>query len=69
MRLKELRTEKNLTQAKIANMLGVSRTTVTMWEAGASQPDNETLLQIADILGTSVDELLGSTKKRSLPKK
>ena len=68
MRLKELLTEKNLTQAKIANMLGVSRTTVTMWEAGASQPDNETLLQIADILGTSVDELLGSTKKALTPK-
>lgn len=63
MRLKELRAGKNLTQAKLAKMLGVSRTTVTMWENGASQPDNDTLLQIAAILETSVDELLGGQKK------
>lgn len=63
MRLRELRTAKKLTQAKLANILGVSRTTVTMWETGASQPDNSTLLQIATILETSVDELLGGTKK------
>lgn len=67
MRLKELRKAKHLTQLKLAKLLEVSRTTVTMWENGASQPDNDTLLQIADILQISVDELLGAEPKKKAP--
>lgn len=67
MRLKELRTAKKLTQEKLSKMLGVSRTTVTMWESNASEPDTGTLLRIADILQVSVDCLLGNEKKPPTP--
>lgn len=59
MNLKALRTEKKYSQQKLATLLRVSRSTVAMWESGASQPDNDALLKIANIFDTSVDYLLG----------
>lgn len=49
-----------MSQAKLAEKLGVSRSTVSMWEIGASQPDNDNLLQLAQILNISLDALLGN---------
>ena len=63
VRLKELRTANKITQDKLSKILGVSRTTVTMWESGASEPDTDTLIRLAEILNVSVDTLLGNTKK------
>ncbi|MCD8355966.1 MAG: helix-turn-helix domain-containing protein [Clostridia bacterium] len=57
--LKELRKNKKITQAKLAEMLGVSRSTISMWEIDESQPDNDTLVKIADIFNVSTDFLLG----------
>lgn len=59
MLLKQIRKRKNINQAEIAKMIGVSRSTVSMWEIGASQPSNELLIKLSQILDTSVDELLG----------
>ncbi len=57
-KLKKLRTEKKYSQQKLADKLGVSRSTVTMWELGNSSPDYETLVYIADIFGVTIDYLL-----------
>lgn len=57
--LKELRKTNKITQAKLATMLGVSRSTISMWEIDESQPDNDTLVKIADIFNVSTDYLLG----------
>ena len=46
-----------LTQAKLANALGVSRTAVTMWETGKSRPRFELLPKIAQLLGCTIDDL------------
>ena len=59
MKLKEIRKQRKMSQAKLAEKLGVSRSTVSMWEIGASQPDNDNLLQLAQIL-ISLDVLLGN---------
>lgn len=59
MNLRTLRNEKNYSQQKLANIIGVSRSTIAMWETGASQPDNDTLKRLADIFGVTVDYLLG----------
>ena len=58
MRLKELRTAHKLSQQKVADYLHVSRSTVGMWETGASQPDTGNLKKIADYFGVSIDYLL-----------
>ena len=59
LRLKELRNKSNISQQKLASMLGVSRSTIAMWETKSSQPDNEMLIKLSEIFGVSVDYLLG----------
>lgn len=58
-KLKELRTEKNFTQSKIAEMLHISQQTYSDYEKGRTNPDIVTLISIADILDTTIDYLLG----------
>lgn len=57
-KLKTLRKEKNLTQEALAAMLGVERTTVTMWETGQNIPPTKYLVTLADSLGCTLDDLL-----------
>ena len=59
LKLKELRQSLGLTQNKIAEQLNVSRSTIAMYETGASEPDNETLTKLADIFNVTIDYLLG----------
>ena len=58
-KLKELRTEKNFTQSKLAEMRHISQQTYSDYEKGRTNPDIVTLISIADILDTTVDYLLG----------
>lgn len=67
MRLRELRTEKNLLQKDLAEKLGVDRTTYSKYESGASEPNYETLLKLADIFDVSIDYLLGRDEKGKKP--
>lgn len=53
-----LRKNKNLTQKELAESLGVTDKAVSKWERGAGYPDISMLRPLADILGTSVNELL-----------
>ena len=57
--LKKIREEKGLTQQKLSEKIKLSRSTIAMYETGGSEPDLLTLSNLADILGTSVDQLLG----------
>ena len=58
--LKALRMKKGLSQGELAIRLNVVRQTVSKWEKGVSVPDAETLIKLADLLDTSVNDLLGS---------
>ena len=53
-----LRTEKNLSQGDLAEMLDVSRQSVSKWETGASVPDLDKLIKMKEIFGVSIDELV-----------
>ena len=57
--LKTLRRQKNLTQEKLAEFLGISFQTVSKWERGDTYPDITMLPEIAGFFKVSVDELLG----------
>lgn len=57
--LKKLRLEKGYTQADLANALYVTQQAVSLWETGKGYPDVPTLKQLAKILGTNVDSLIG----------
>ena len=58
-RIKELRKRKQLTQAQLAKMLHVSQGMISSYESGNYQPDNDMLIQLAEIFGVSIDVILG----------
>ena len=58
-RLKELRKAAELTQASLAETLGVHLQTVSKWEQGESIPDVRCGKQLAILYNTTLDELLG----------
>ena len=62
--LKRLRLEKNLTQEKLAEFLGVSFQSISKWERGDTYPDITMLPSIASFFDVSVDELLGVDKAK-----
>ena len=62
--LKRLRLEKNLTQEKLADFLGVSFQSISKWERGDTYPDITMLPCIASFFSVSVDELLGVDKAK-----
>lgn len=67
VRLKELRAEKNISQAQLAKLLHVSQQTVGKWETDTSTPNPETLVKIAEIFGITVDSLLGVNTEKKDP--
>lgn len=65
--LKTLRKARGLTQEELAIRLNVVRQTVSKWEKGLSVPDAEMLVKLADILESSVVELLGTKIEEEHP--
>lgn len=60
-KLKELRLEKGLSQRELAEILKTNNSSVCDWERERSQPDLETLVDIAKYFNVSTDYLLGLT--------
>ena len=56
--IKQLREKKNLTQAELAQRIGVSSKTVSKWETAKGLPDISLLQPLAQALGISVIELM-----------
>ena len=56
-RLRELREAKGLTQAQLADLIGVSRKTVNTVENGVFVPSTVVALKLARALGSSVEDL------------
>ena len=68
MMIAELRKEKGLTQMELAEKMGVTDKAVSKWERDLSCPDINSLPNLADILGVSVDELMQIKKDAETPK-
>lgn len=60
-RIKKRRKEKKLTQEYMAKKLGITRQGYGHYETGRNEPDNQTLLKIAEILDCTIDYLYGLT--------
>ena len=65
-KLKTLRKERQLTQEELAEKLYVSSKTVSRWENGTNLPDISTLLEIADLYGVDIREILLCERKREI---
>lgn len=57
-RLKVVLVEKKRTNKWLAEQLGVNPSTVSKWCTNSSQPDLNSLLKIADLLGVDIKELI-----------
>ena len=56
-RITELRKKNNMSQAALADAVGVSRQAVSKWETGLSLPDSSKLILLAQILSTDIEYL------------
>ncbi|MBS4537541.1 helix-turn-helix transcriptional regulator [Clostridium sp. D2Q-11] len=57
-RLKVLRKEKGLSQEKLAELLNVSRQSVSKWEAGQTYPEIDKLIILSDFFNITLDDLI-----------
>ena len=58
----DCRKEKGLTQWQLAEKLGITDKAISKWERGIAMPDTSIMLELCDILGISVNELLNGEK-------
>jgi transcriptional regulator with XRE-family HTH domain len=61
--IKELRKEKNLTQEQLAEHFNVARRTVSRWENGNNLPDLDILIEMSDLFGVDLREILDGERK------
>ena len=59
VRLKELRTERGLTQKQLAQKIGTTDDTIYSWEKGRSPPSIDMIRALTRELNTTADYLLG----------
>ena len=64
-RMLSLRTEAGLSQQKAADLLEVSKSTISLYETGYTVPDAKTLYKLCDIYHVSADYLLCRTDYRA----
>ncbi len=64
IKLKEARKKREFTQDEVAKELGVSRTNITNYETGRTEPDIETLCKLIELYNISADWLLGTGMSR-----
>lgn len=57
-RIKNLRIEQGMSQEQLANQLHVTRQTVSNWENNKNYPDFGTMVEISDLFGVSLDEMI-----------
>ena len=66
-RLKECREKTKLTQAQVAEKIGIERVSVSNYEIGRVSPPWDVLIKFADLFNTSTDYLLGNTDDPDKP--
>lgn len=57
-RIKELRERNHFSQAELAKILGITRSSVNAWELGISVPSTKYVIELAHLFSVSADYLL-----------
>lgn len=58
-RLKELRTERNITQQELGKLVNMSKMAISHWEKGHSEPSISQLIILSNYFEVTVDYLIG----------
>ena len=66
-RIAELRKQHGMTQLELAEKMGVTDKAVSKWERDLSCPDINSLPNLAEVLGVSVEELMQVKKEAEAP--
>ena len=64
--LKTLRVKKNMTQAQLAQKLGLTKSVISAYETGLRLPSYDVLIHISKIFNVSTDYLLGLERKQEI---
>lgn len=64
-RLRKLRQEKKLTQEQLGKILGIGKSTISMYENNNSTPDDELKKKITEFFNVSLDYLMGKSDIRN----
>ena len=62
-RITALRKEQNMSQARLADLMAVSRQAVSKWEKDQTSPDTLNLIRLAEVLNTEMEYLATGQKK------
>ena len=65
-RIKTLRQQNNLTQAQLAERLGLTKSVISAYETGLRMPSYDILISLARIFKVSTDFLLGLDSKEKI---
>lgn len=65
----ECRKKKNMTQSQLAEKIGITNQAVSKWETGKSMPDISIMLELSEILGITVNELLSGKELTEMEEK
>ena len=63
-RIRELREDKDISQTKLAKILGMSQTGYSKYETGENDIPTTILIKLADFYETTVDYILGRTDEK-----
>lgn len=66
-RLQTIRKIKGLSQEDLSKQVNTTKSTISNYENGHSTPSNDMLIQLADVLETTTDYLLGRTDLSHYP--
>lgn len=65
-RLRQLREEKRLQQDQVAALIGVKKSTISLYENDLRQPPYDTLVRLATLYRVSTDYLLGCASNHTI---
>lgn len=63
-RIKELRMNKNISQADLARAMYVTRSSVNAWEMGISIPSTEKIVELASFFHVTTDYIMGTDDRK-----
>ena len=64
--LRKLRKEKGLSQLAVQMQTGIEQALISKYENGERVPPTETLMQLADFYGVSMDYIMGRTDRKEI---
>ncbi|HEM4054742.1 TPA: helix-turn-helix domain-containing protein [Streptococcus suis] len=66
-RIKDFRLSRNMTQKELAKRIGMGDTTIANYEKGFRSPKKDTLFDLADVFGVSIDDLFPQRTPTTAP--